>query len=107
MPKDRSLYDDEGHIRYDLIAESETFKAGIERLMAGMEKYRIALMCGEENPSGCHRRNLIAPALEALGVRVLHIRSSGELQTEHDLRRLNREEPDDTAAVQLSLFRDY
>lgn len=105
MPKDSSLYDDDGHVRYDLIAESETFKAGIERLLTGIEKYRVAIMCGEENPSGCHRRNLIAPALKAHAIDVLHIRGTGEVQTEEELQVANGEVEVPPDVVQLSLFR--
>jgi uncharacterized protein (DUF488 family) len=104
MPKDPSLYDDEGHTRYDLIASSESFKNGIERLMTGIQKYRVAIMCGEENPTGCHRRNLIAPALRAHGIEVLHIRGTGELQTEEDLQLINGEIEVPPDVVQLSLF---
>jgi uncharacterized protein (DUF488 family) len=103
-PKDTSLYDEEGYVRYDVIAESEAFRAGIERLLVGIEKYRVAIMCGEENPTGCHRRNLIAPALREHSVEILHIRANGELQTEEDLQRLNREIDMPPDAVQLSLF---
>lgn len=104
MPKDESLYDDDGHVRYDLIAESESFKSGIERLLAGIEKYRVAIMCGEENPSGCHRRNLIGPVLNAHGIDVWHIRGTGELQSEEDLKLLNGEIEVPPDVVQLSLF---
>jgi uncharacterized protein (DUF488 family) len=103
-PKDPELYDEDGYVRYDVIAATETFQFGIERLLTGVEKYRVALMCGEENPSGCHRRHLIAPALKAHGIDVLHIRSDGTLQTEDHLSRL--EEPAQVIpdSVQLSLF---
>lgn len=104
MPKDSSLYDEEGYVRYDIIANSEAFRAGIERLLNGVQKYRIALMCGEENPAGCHRRNLIAPALKAYGIEVLHIRANGELQNEDELQIANGEVDAPPDSVQLTLF---
>ena len=51
-------------------------------------------MCGEENPSNCHRRLLVSRVLAARGVKVLHIRGDGRLSTEDDIiREENGEQP--------------
>lgn len=101
-PKDEQFYDDEGHILYERIAESDKFKVGIERLLTGVETYKIALMCGEADPTNCHRRLLIGRVLSEHGVDVVHIRSNGEALSE---RELSAAESDITDSVtQLSLF---
>ena len=102
QPKDQHYYDAEGFVRYDRIAASPAFKAGISRLLDGLAKgYRIALVCGEEDPTECHRRRLIAPALAAKGVRVVHIRGDGALVTEQELAAIQG-----PRTAQLSLFAD-
>lgn len=99
MPKDRSLYDDSGHVMYSKIAESEQFKHAISRLEKGVVSYTVALMCGEENPTNCHRRRLLAPALKQLGIEVLHIRGNGTVQSDEEIESSLL-----PAASQLTLF---
>ncbi|MBY0357733.1 MAG: DUF488 domain-containing protein [Candidatus Obscuribacterales bacterium] len=101
-PKDANFYDQEGRLRYDLISQSHSFKSGIARLLKGQETYRIALMCGEEDPSNCHRRHLISPALAQHGIKVLHIRKDGQLNTNDDL--VSADEKIRRQNTQLSLF---
>jgi uncharacterized protein (DUF488 family) len=48
-PRDRNCYV-EGMARYDLIAATEAFKIGLNRLIQGSEKYQISLMCAEQDP---------------------------------------------------------
>jgi uncharacterized protein (DUF488 family) len=72
---------------FSRIALLPEFSAGIERLVCMAKQKRVALMCGEENPAHCHRRNLIGPALAASGASVLHIRGNGRIQTEAELQR--------------------
>ncbi len=84
-PSDQTLYDAEGFVRYDLIAATEMFKQGMDRLQTGILKYRVAAMCAEENPSDCHRRHLIGKNAIERGVRVFHIRKGGALHGEEDL----------------------
>jgi uncharacterized protein (DUF488 family) len=43
------------------------------------------MMCSEEDPSGCHRRLLVARVLASRGAQVLHIRADGRLQTEAEV----------------------
>ena len=72
-PDDPSFYDEDGRVCYDRIAESSDFKAGIERVLKGAQKYRIALMCAEKDPINCHRTLLVARALEQHGASIVHI----------------------------------
>lgn len=98
MPKDESFYDDEGHVLYWKIAESEMFQRAIERLRNGCTSFTIALLCGEEDPSGCHRRLLVAKVLREQGIEVGHIRGSGAVHCESDL------EAQEQQSQQLTIF---
>jgi uncharacterized protein (DUF488 family) len=97
-PREPRFYDSEGHIRYDLIAESPQFQEGIERLLRGVREHRVAIMCNEEDPHECHRRLLVGRVLTARGVAVLHIRGDGRIQPEAELAEAERK--DAPAAVQ-------
>lgn len=100
-PKEREFYDAEGFADYGKLASSEKFKAGMERLLNGIRIYRVALMCGEEDPAGCHRHLLIGKVAFAGGVEVLHIRKGGLIQ---DFESLARESEPESFATQLNLF---
>jgi uncharacterized protein (DUF488 family) len=84
-PADRGYYDGAGHVLYGLLAQSEEFRAGIERLLLGARDFRVAPMCNEENPAECHRRLLVGRVLVERGVRLMHIRGDGRIETEQEL----------------------
>lgn len=84
-PADPLLYDADGHVRYDLVAETTAFLHGIERVERGAVDHRIALLCGEEDPISCHRRRLVGRVLISRGATVEHIRGDGTLSTETDM----------------------
>jgi uncharacterized protein (DUF488 family) len=79
-PSAERFYDDDGHVLYGLLAGTEFFRRGIETLEAEARARRIAIMCSEEDPTGCHRRLLVARVLEQRGVQVEHIRGDGRVQ---------------------------
>lgn len=81
-PDDRAMYDADGLVRYDLVAGSAPFAAGLDRLGTGVRPYRVALMCAEEDPMSCHHRRLVTRALAGRGVNALHIRGDGRLESE-------------------------
>lgn len=81
-PDGSEFYDSEGHVLYGRVAKSGRFRSGIARLRRGAEKYRVAIMCSEENPAFCHRRLLVAKVLLAEGWTVDHIRGDGSCETE-------------------------
>lgn len=83
-PEAPQFYDASGHVLYARVAESKLFRDGLERLKSGVERYRIAIMCSEENPSSCHRRLLVAKVLLEQGLVVTHIRGDGRLETESE-----------------------
>jgi uncharacterized protein (DUF488 family) len=98
-PDGSDFYDAEGHVLYGRVAESPLFLEGLERLEKGLQTYRVALLCAEENPAGCHRRLLVGRVLGRRGVSVEHIRGDGRLQSEIEL---SLEETGDGG--QLALF---
>jgi uncharacterized protein (DUF488 family) len=75
------LYHPEGWADYEQMRETPAFRVGLERVVYGLERYTIALMCGEEDPMDCHRALMIAPALKVVGLPPRHIRKDGRLET--------------------------
>jgi uncharacterized protein (DUF488 family) len=92
-PPEPEFYDAGGRVLYGAVAKSERFAAGLERLLTGAARYRVAILCSEENPEHCHRRLLVGRVLADRGVAVRHIRGDGNVISENDLGRL----PQDTA----------
>jgi uncharacterized protein (DUF488 family) len=81
-PKSPEYYDSRGHVLYGRMKADPVFTAGIERLERGIAEFRVALLCGEENPAHCHRRLLVGRVLAERGQELLHIRADGRLQSE-------------------------
>ncbi len=79
-------YDQQGHALYHRMARSETFRQGIERLVVGMQKYRVAIMCSEEDPSVCHRFLLVSRVMADQGTEIRHIRGDGSLASHDQIR---------------------
>jgi uncharacterized protein (DUF488 family) len=73
-PSDPALYHAEGWADYERIRETEAFRRGVDRVLSGLDRYAVALMCGEEDPLDCHRGLMVTPALKALGLPPRHIR---------------------------------
>jgi uncharacterized protein (DUF488 family) len=86
-PNKPDYYDADGHVLYSRITADPAFVAGIERLERGMPDYRIALMCGEEDPAHCHRRLLVARVLIERGHTVLHIRGEAQVESDDEVAR--------------------
>ena len=85
---DRSCYLD-GRVQYGRLAQTPVFQSGLDRVLHGAARYRVALMCAEKEPLECHRTLLVAKALAARGQSVLHIHADGHLEThEAALERL-------------------
>ncbi len=78
-PDDPACYVD-GRTCYEKVAQTRIFRDGIARVVKGAAQYRTALMCAEKEPLDCHRTLLVARALTAEGVDVIHILATGELE---------------------------
>jgi uncharacterized protein (DUF488 family) len=101
-PDSKEFYDANGHVLYNLIAKSPPFIQAIERLLKGINEYRVVLLCSEENPTDCHRRLLVGKVLQDKGVNIEHIRADGRVQSEEELCNEQRSKNEDNA--QLILF---
>ena len=66
---------------YALIARTPAFNSGIERVIRGAAKMRIALMCSEKDPLDCHRCILVSPHLLKRGLQVSHILADGAVES--------------------------
>lgn len=86
--KDPSCYQN-GKVQYDLLANTDLFRRGLDRILSGSETFRVALMCAEKDPLHCHRMILVARHIVAQGVSVNHILSDGTIEThEKSVERL-------------------
>jgi uncharacterized protein (DUF488 family) len=77
-PKDEKYYKDD-KVDYDLIAKTEHYKEGIDKIMTLNSDDNIVLMCSEEDPKSCHRHNLITQSLLKKDFEVIHIRKNGKI----------------------------
>jgi uncharacterized protein (DUF488 family) len=84
-PANPNYYDSTGRVVYSLLRKDAAFQAAILRLETGMERFRIALLCGEEDPAHCHRRLLIGRVLVERGHEMTHVRGDGRLETDESL----------------------
>lgn len=74
LPEDRSCYDYEGKVIYDIIKEKDFFKEGLERLIIAHNKHiNLVLMCSESKPEECHRSKLIGQELLKNKISLRHI----------------------------------
>ena len=111
-PSNQECYVD-GKAVYERIAETDKFREGIKRILKGLKKYRIALMCAEKDPLDCHRAILVCQHLRNLNLDINHIFKNGDLEThshleERMLEKQGFKEFKDKEShgkpVQLSLF---
>ncbi|MFE6520508.1 DUF488 family protein [Streptomyces sp. NPDC057794] len=78
--KDSTCYVN-GRVQYSRLAQTRGFMRGIERLEKGVQTEKIAIMCSEGDPLGCHRAVLIARVLVERGLVVNHIHADGRVET--------------------------
>ncbi|MFO1095719.1 MAG: DUF488 domain-containing protein [Planctomycetaceae bacterium] len=80
---------------YERIAALPLFCRGIERILDGTPRHRIALMCAEREPLDCHRTLLVCRQLRNKPVVIQHILADGQVEshavTEQRLVQLIRE----------------
>jgi uncharacterized protein (DUF488 family) len=88
---DRSCYVD-GKVQYDRLGRTALFQSGLDRVLQGALKHRIALLCAEKDPLTCHRCILVARQLISRGASVRHILADATVEDHEDaLHRLLRE----------------
>ncbi len=81
--EDPACYVD-GKLDFALVAETPRFNEGVKRIIAGMEKFRITLMCAEKDPITCHRTILICRHLAATGIEIKHILADGRVENHRE-----------------------
>ena len=102
-PAGRQFYCD-GVADYERMARSLDFARGLQRVLEGARKYRIALMCSEHDPLDCHRCLLVGRALTQRGVGVKHILVDGTIVDHRDIEeRLLKSEGRESTDLFLSL----
>lgn len=74
-----------GRVQYRRLAETPLFQSGLERVIQGAKRYRLALLCAEKEPLDCHRTILVSRELEARRVPVTHIHADGRLERHTDV----------------------
>jgi uncharacterized protein (DUF488 family) len=75
----------EGQAKYELVAKTSAFSRGIERVLCGLSKYRLALLCTERDPLTCHRTVLVCKHLRGKGFDIKHILADGTLESQEEL----------------------
>jgi uncharacterized protein (DUF488 family) len=76
-PDDPGLVAADGVLDEAALRRSPRFRAGLTDLAALAVGGAVALLCAEEDPGHCHRSRVIAPALEEMGLQVVHLRHDG------------------------------
>ena len=69
-----------GNVKYERLARTELFQAGLDRVERGLTTHTVSLLCAEKEPLDCHRTILVSRQLEARGVKVVHILEDGQLE---------------------------
>lgn len=77
--EDESCYID-NVVSYQRLAQTSLFLSGIRRVEDGSQRYRVALMCSERDPTECHRTILVSRVLQERGAQISHILGDGTLE---------------------------
>lgn len=85
-PSREEHYDAEGRALYGPMSEEPSFQAAIDRLEAGAQTHRIALLCSEAHPRDCHRRLLVGKVLAERGIALRHILPGGLVELEREVK---------------------
>jgi hypothetical protein len=80
-PSDPDVYDDEGRVDYERVRRTAAFRDGLDRLVRGLDRFTVAMLCSEDDPLDCHRGLMITPALRERGIAPLHLRKDGTVET--------------------------
>lgn len=83
-----SCYEDD-QARYARIKDLPLFRAGLDRLIRGLDQYVIALMCSEGDPATCHRTILISRELRHTrpDIEIVHMLPDGSTETQSDVEQ--------------------
>ena len=80
-PTDKSCYDSEGKVDYEIVKTKDFFLNGIERLKTAYNKdINVVIMCSESKPCECHRSKLIGRVLDLDKIVLKHIDEKGKVK---------------------------
>ncbi len=71
---------------YERMAREPATVAALDKVVEAAKRRRIALLCSESRPEGCHRTRMLEPQLELRGAVVEHILPDGALTSQPTLR---------------------
>jgi uncharacterized protein (DUF488 family) len=102
----------DGQAKYELVAKTSAFSRGIERVIHGLAKYRLALLCSERDPLTCHRTILVCKHLRGRGFEIEHILADGTLESQEELearmlKTLGKSQPSLFASREESIEQAY
>jgi uncharacterized protein (DUF488 family) len=89
-PESRECYGADGKVDYDRVEAQDFYQRGIERLVDAIARFRVCILCAEEDPFRCHRRLLITRTLMRRGVKVRHVRGTGAVESEAEVATRSR-----------------
>jgi uncharacterized protein (DUF488 family) len=78
-PTRQDLHTASGIPDYDKIAAQPEFERELTEVINSAGPADTCLLCAEADPMQCHRERMLARALRARGVEVVHISADGEL----------------------------
>ena len=64
---------------YERMAREPSTVAALDKVLEAASRRRIALLCSESQPEGCHRTRMLEPQLQQRGASVEHILPDGTL----------------------------
>jgi Protein of unknown function, DUF488 len=85
-PKNQECYID-GKAVYEKIAATDEFHEGIQRILKGVKRHRLSLMCAEKDPLTCHRAVLVCQHLRHFNFQIDHILRNGDLESHSHLEQ--------------------
>lgn len=74
-----------GKVQYERLAALPIFAEGVQRVLKGMQHYRIAFMCAEKDPLSCHRALLVGRYFYEHGIPISHIHADASLELHEDM----------------------
>jgi len=77
----------DGRMSYERMAARPEFLLGIERVLQGAAKYRLALLCAEKDPTECHRMILVCRQLKGRVSGITHILADGAVESNLEAER--------------------
>lgn len=76
-----------GRASYERMAARPEFRKGLQRVVDGASRYRLALLCAEKDPLQCHRMILVCRNLRPLLSRIDHILADGSIEANGEAER--------------------